>query len=204
MRLFRPSLLGVRLFREALFREKTTEKVLYLTFDDGPDIGSTLQLLNILAIHRIKALFFCSGRKASDHPGLINKIKSDGHLIGNHGYNHLNGLLTAKQKYLSDIKLAEEFTSGTLFRPPYGRLRVSQYNALIKTYRIIMWDIMPYDFDRRFGSEKSLAVLKKMIRPGSVIVLHDKPESNVQEFLDAFILFAIGKGYRFDIPGTRI
>jgi peptidoglycan-N-acetylglucosamine deacetylase len=200
MRLFRPPSLAVRLFPEALFREKTTEKVLYLTFDDGPDEEYTLPILNILEKHGIKALFFCSGKKASEHQDLIKKIKSNGHLIGNHGYNHLNGLLTSNQKYLSDIRLAEEFTSDTYFRPPYGRLKVSQYKILKEMYRIIMWDIMPYDFDRHFGSEKSLAVLKKMIRPGSVIALHDKPESNVQEFLDSFVLFAIGEGYRFDIP----
>jgi peptidoglycan/xylan/chitin deacetylase (PgdA/CDA1 family) len=204
MRLFRPSLFTVRLFPEALFREKTTEKVLYLTFDDGPDIKSTNLLLDILEKHKTIAVFFCSGKAASQNRNLIERIKSGGHLIGNHGYAHLNGFLTSKHKYLEDMERAGEFTSVTLFRPPYGRLRLSQYRAIIKKYRIIMWDIMPYDFDKRFGGVRSLAILKKMIRPGSVIVLHDKPESSANEFLEEFILFALREGYTFDIPGNMV
>jgi peptidoglycan/xylan/chitin deacetylase (PgdA/CDA1 family) len=200
MRLFRLGFLAVRLFPEALFRGKTTEKILYLTFDDGPDIISTLPLLNILARYKIKSVFFCSGKSASESPDLINKIRSGGHVIGNHGYNHLNGLFTSKQKYLSDIRLAAESTSDSIFRPPYGQLRISQYREIKKSYRIIMWDIMPYDFDKKFGSERSLSVLKKMVRPGSVIVLHDTRESTVLDFLEDFILFANDRGYRFDVP----
>ncbi len=200
MRLFRPGVLAVRLFPEALFREKTTEKILYLTFDDGPDIISTLPLLNILAKHRIRAVFFCSGKSASESPDLINKIKSDGHIIGNHGYNHLNGLFTSKQNYLTDIKSAAESTSDSIFRPPYGRLRINQYREIKKSYSIIMWDVMPYDFDKKFGSGRSLSVLKKMVRPGSVVVLHDTRGSTVLEFLEDFILFATGCSYSFRLP----
>jgi len=200
MRLFRPCFLAFQLFPEALFREKTGEKVLYLTFDDGPDIISTIPLLNILAKHKIRSVFFCTGSAASENADLINKIKSEGHIVGNHGYSHIDGLFTSTQKFLIDIKKAAPYTSESILRPPYGRLRVNQYRELKKTFRIIMWDLMPYDFDRKFGSERSLSLLKKMVRPGSVIVLHDSPRSTVLEFLEAFILFAIGEGYRFDIP----
>jgi peptidoglycan/xylan/chitin deacetylase (PgdA/CDA1 family) len=200
MRLFRPCFLAVHLFPEALFREKTDEKVLYLTFDDGPDILSTTSLLNILDRHNILAVFFCSGKAALENPDMVNIIKSAGHLIGNHGYNHLNGLFTPKKKYLADIKKSAEFTSDSLFRPPYGLLRFSQYKELKKSYRIVLWDIMPYDFDRKFGSGRSLSILIKKIRCGSIIVLHDSPQSSVLEFIEAFIMYAIGEGYRFDLP----
>jgi len=200
MRLFRPWFFTVWLFPEALFREKTTEKVLFLTFDDGPDVISTLPLLNTLATYKVRAVFFCSGNAASENPDLMDKIRAEGHLVGNHGYNHLNGFVTTKKTYLSDIKKAAGFTSDSIFRPPYGRLRVSQYRELLKTYRIIMWDIMPYDFDRKFGSERSLSILEKRIRPGSVIVLHDSPRSTVLEFIEAFIVHAIEEGYRFKLP----
>lgn len=200
MRLFSPGFLAVKLFPEALFREKTTEKVLYLTFDDGPDVKSTVPLLDILSKHNIKAIFFCSGKAASENPDLVNRIKSEGHIIGNHGFNHLNGFLTSKRKYLTDIKKAAEITSSTLFRPPYGRLKLNQYMSIKSSFKIIMWDIMPYDFDRGFGSERSLSVLKRKIRPGSIVVLHDNSESNLLEFLNTFIEFALGSGYRFDIP----
>jgi peptidoglycan-N-acetylglucosamine deacetylase len=200
MRLFRPCFLAVRLFPEILFREKTTEKVIYLTFDDGPDILSTPGLLNILAKHKIKAVFFCSGKAASVNPELVNKIRSEGHIVGNHGYNHINGLFTSKQKYLNDIGKAAEYTSENLFRPPYGLLSISQYRELSKAYRIILWDIMPYDFDMEFGSERSLSILKKLTRAGSVIVLHDTVRSTLLEFLEDFILFAADKGYNFKLP----
>jgi peptidoglycan-N-acetylglucosamine deacetylase len=200
MRLFRPWFLASRIFPEAFFRKDTTEKIIYLTFDDGPDEVSTPLLLDLLSVHNIKALFFCTGRAASQNPDLVNRIKSRGHVIGNHGYSHLNGLYTSKQKYIDDVTMAAEYTSGDLFRPPYGMLRPSQYRELKKSFRIFFWDIMPFDFDRRFGSERSLSVLKRLLRPGSVIVLHDTRNSTVNEFLEDFILYATGEGYVFRLP----
>jgi peptidoglycan/xylan/chitin deacetylase (PgdA/CDA1 family) len=130
---------------------------------------------------------------------LIYRIKKDGHTIGNHGFDHLDGFFTSNQKYLDNIQRAVPVTSGTMFRPPFGRLRIGQYREIRKAFKIVFWDLMAYDFDRGFGSEKTLAVLKKMIRPGSVIVLHDSRVSTSLEFLERFILFAAGKGYRFEI-----
>jgi peptidoglycan-N-acetylglucosamine deacetylase len=200
MRFFRPSFLMVSLFPEALFREKRSEKVLYLTFDDGPDILSTPKVLDILAKQKIKAAFFCSGRSASANPSLIERIKSEGHLIGNHGFDHLKGFSTSLDKYLTDFKMAAEYTSDNLFRPPYGSLSIGQYREIKKSCRIIMWDLMPYDFDQSFGSERSLRILKKLSRPGSVIVLHDTYKSSVLDFIEDFILFATSEGYVFRLP----
>lgn len=198
MRLFRPCFIVARLFPDALFRENTTERVLYLTFDDGPDVSSTIPLLRILASHKVKAVFFCSGKRSSENPDLMERIKHEGHVIGNHGFDHLDGVFTTKRNYLDNIQKAAPVTSGKLFRPPYGRLKINQYREIRKTFKIVFWDLMAYDFDRRFGSEKTLTVLKKMIRPGCIIVLHDSPESTVPDFLEEFILFAAGQGYRFE------
>jgi peptidoglycan/xylan/chitin deacetylase (PgdA/CDA1 family) len=200
IRLFRPPIFSARLFPEALFREKTTEKVLYLTFDDGPDAISTGTILDILENHSIRAVFFCNGKASSEMPELIDKIRTRGHVIGNHGYNHLNGLFVSNEKYIGDINAAAAFTSDNLFRPPYGRLRISQYRVIKKTYRIIFWDIMPYDFDSDFGGTRSLDILKKKIRPGSVIVLHDTHRSTAVEFLDDLIEYGLARGYRWDVP----
>jgi peptidoglycan/xylan/chitin deacetylase (PgdA/CDA1 family) len=203
MRLFRPCFLAERFFPEALFREKTSEKKLYLTFDDGPDPLSTLPLLNILAKNNVRALFFCSGKAAEENPDLVNRIRSEGHLVGNHGHNHPDGFYTSKNRYLADIRAAEEFTSNSIFRPPYGRLRLSQYFEIKNKYHIIMWDIMPYDFDEKFGSRSSLAVLKKKIRPGSVIVLHDTSKSCAAIILNDFLEFAVNDGFRFVLPEKK-
>jgi peptidoglycan/xylan/chitin deacetylase (PgdA/CDA1 family) len=200
MRLFRPIFFARLLYPQALFRVKTDEKVLCLTFDDGPDSLSTLPLLDILSRYNAKAVFFCRGKAAFEHPEIMDKIRSDGHMVGNHSYDHPDGFYMANQMYLDDIASAAQFTSGNLFRPPYGRFKLSQYNDLKKSYSIIMWDIMPYDFDPGFGSSKSLTVLKKLMRPGSIIVLHDTDKSTCPEFLEEFLLYSTELGYRFDIP----
>ncbi len=198
MRLFRPFFFSALLYPGAIFRLKTAEKLLCLTFDDGPDPLSTMRLLDMLDRFAVKAVFFCTGIKAEKYPELINKIKARGHLIGNHGYTHLNGWIISTEKYVADVNEAAPFTSYRLFRPPFGYLRYSQYIKLRDTFKIVFWDVMPYDFDNLFETSRSLQILKKKIRPGSVIVLHDTSESNAINLIEDFILFAIEKGYRFD------
>jgi len=199
MRLFRPVFLERWLYPEAIFRIRTTEKVLYLTFDDGPDPVSTPKLLDILKGYNTKALFFCNGMEAEKYSGLINQIRNEGHAVGNHGYCHLDGWRTNCESYLADIRRASAFTSDKIFRPPFGHLRFSQYRILKKKIKIVFWDLMPYDFDPTLGSKKSLEILKKKLRPGSIIVLHDKATSCANSVLEEFIIFARREGYRFEL-----
>ncbi len=199
MRLFRPGFLTQCLYPDAIFRVKTSGRNLFLTFDDGPDPVSTPQLLHILQRYGVKALFFCNGRNAEKYPELMKKILESEHLIGNHSYDHADGWQTESEKYTGDVKKASSFTSDKLFRPPYGHLKLKQYRYLRKRFKIIFWDVMPYDFDAAFGKEKSLKVLKDKIRPGSIIVLHDKPTSSAIDFLDEFIVYAISIGYEFSV-----
>jgi peptidoglycan/xylan/chitin deacetylase (PgdA/CDA1 family) len=199
MRLFRPGFLAGCLYPEALFRIQTTDKVLYLTFDDGPDRVSTPQLLDILSGFNIRVVFFCNGNAAERNPDLIKLISSRGHLIGNHGYSHLDGWRTDSEKYYEDAIRASAFTSGKIFRPPFGRLSLKQKKKLSGSYKIVFWDIMAYDFDVAFGGEKCLSVLKRKIRTGSIIVLHDKVSSCANDILEEFIMFAQGEGYRFEL-----
>lgn len=203
MRLFRPSVFFRCFYPEALFRVKTKEKILYLTFDDGPDPESTPCLLNILDSFDIKAIFFCSGKAAEKYPELIGKIKSKGHIIGNHGYSHLNGLKTPAGKYCEDVRIASDLTSDRIFRPPYGRISIRQYRRLRKFFSIVLWDIMPYDFDDDFGASRALNVLKKLIRPGSVIVLHDNPDSSCKIILKEFLENSIRENFRFGLPELK-
>jgi peptidoglycan-N-acetylglucosamine deacetylase len=199
MRLYRPLFFLKLIYPEAIFRIKTSNKELCLTFDDGPHPDSTLPILNILDAHSIKALFFCSGQEAEKYPALISLIRSKGHIIGNHGYHHLDGFKTNTHVYIGNIEKGAKFTSQSLMRPPYGRVRPSQYREISKNSRVVFWDLMSYDFDEQMTSEKLLKVLKKKIRPGSVVVFHDKPSSSVLSFLEEFISYALGKGYMFVI-----
>lgn len=204
MRLFRPSVLLRWLYPEALFRVKTSEKILYLTFDDGPDPGSTPGLLETLDRYDIKTIFFCNGLNAKKYPELIEKIKNKGHIVGNHGYHHLNGWKTSAKRYCEDVHLAADLTSDNLFRPPYGRLSITQYSRLQKSFAIVFWDIMPYDFDADFDASRSLDLLKKSVRPGSVIVLHDTPGSSCKLILKEFLEYSIGENFRFGLPEVKL
>jgi peptidoglycan-N-acetylglucosamine deacetylase len=199
MRLFRPGFLERWLYSDALFRIKSSEKTLYLTFDDGPDPVSTLKLLDILDQYDIKAQFFCSGRSAEQYPELVQDIITRGQLLGNHGFHHLNGWVTPLSEYVSDASDAEMLTSTDFFRPPYGRLRFDQYRLLKRRYKIVLWDLMPYDFDLTFGTGRVLRTLKRKIRPGSIIVLHDTSHSLACEILEEFIEFALNEEYRFGL-----
>jgi peptidoglycan/xylan/chitin deacetylase (PgdA/CDA1 family) len=199
MRLFRPGLMARCLYPEAIFRIKTTEKILYLTFDDGPDPFSTPLLLDIFERHGVKALFFCDGDAAGKYPDLMDKIRNMGHMIGNHGYSHLNGWLKESDKYIKDVTRASKFTSDKIFRPPYGRLSLKQKKILLKSFKIFFWDIMPYDFDKTFGIKRSLGILKDKIRPGSIIVLHDTVTSCANKIVGEFITYAVSEGYRFEL-----
>ena len=199
MRLFRPVFLAHCLYPEAIFRIRTTDKVLYLTFDDGPDPVSTPQLLSIIKAHDIKAMFFCTGNRAEEYSDLMNDIRAGGHMIGNHGYNHYNGWRTDSVKYINDVSRASDFTSDKIFRPPFGRMSIKQKKGLPKSFKLIFWDIMAYDFDATFGVDRCLKVLKNKIRPGSVIALHDTVTSCANKIIEEFITYSVGEGYRFEL-----
>ena len=199
MKFFRPWFFQKYFYPDVIYRVRTNEKILYLTFDDGPGPGSTKILLSILEKYGIKSMFFCSGKKVEKYGYLVKLIKDQGHLIGNHGYNHLNGWLTPTKEYIKDIITASKLTPDKIFRPPYGRLRWGQYKRLRKTFRLVFWDLMPYDFDKSFGGASSLRILKSKIRPGSIIVLHDTSSSSCNKILEDFIIYALKSGYGFEL-----
>jgi peptidoglycan/xylan/chitin deacetylase (PgdA/CDA1 family) len=97
------------------------------------------------------------------------------------------------------VKKATYSTSDKIFRPPFGHLKFRQYQLLKKKIRIIFWDLMPYEFDITLGSKKSFKILKRKLRPGSIIVLHDKASSYTNVILEDFITYAINSGYRFEL-----
>lgn len=197
MRFFRPCFIAGWIFPEALFRIRTDDKLIYLTFDDGPDSTSTPLLLDVLRKHNIKAHFFCCGNSAEKFPELVKLIVSEGHIIGNHSYSHPDGWKSSVKRYVRDVDTASQFTSGKYFRPPYGHLRLRQYFILKKRYKIVFWDIMPYDFDDAFPKTDSLKILNRKIREGSVIVMHDRYHSDMPEYLNRFIESATKSGYKF-------
>ena len=185
------------LYPEALFRITGPGKRLCLTFDDGPDPSSTPLILDILAKNAIKATFFCTGENVTRNPGLFARIATEGHVVGNHGYYHHDGRLTPVRKYCANAFRGRDITCSNLFRPPYGRLRLRQFKIIERTAKIVFWDLMPYDFDIKLKPEKVVSIMKRNLRPGSIIVLHDNPGSKAPLILQEFIDFARKSGYEF-------
>lgn len=178
----------------------TTEKIIYLTFDDGPTPEITEWTLATLKTFNAKATFFCVGSNVAKHPEIFQKIICDGHAIGNHTHHHLNGWHTDKEAYFRNIKKCEEVVKSNLFRPPYGRIKKSQYELIKDDYKVIMWDVLSGDFDSKTSPEKCLHNVKNNTTEGSVVVFHDslKAADNLKYTLPKVLEYFTEKGYRFE------
>ncbi len=161
------------IFPSLVWNIPNEDNKIFLTFDDGPDPEATPWVLDILAENNAKATFFCLGRQVEKHPALFERIKNEGHAVGNHSYSHLSGWTTINKKYFEDIARADEIIGSKLFRPPYGRIRPSQLKFLKEQYKIVMWDILSGDFIEDYKPEIIINMLYKLMRSGSVIVFHD-------------------------------
>ncbi len=176
------------------------QKLLYLTFDDGPTPQVTDKILDVLLEFRARATFFCIGRNAERHSALMNRIREAGHAPGNHTYSHLKGWYTPDQEYFADIELAGRFIPSRLFRPAYGMITPYQVNYLQKIYRIVLWDIMSFDFHPGTSKEKCLDNVIRHAQPGSVIVFHDsvKASEKVLYALPGVLTYFMKLGFSFE------
>lgn len=183
------------------------ENKVYLTFDDGPTPEITEWTLAQLKSYNAKATFFFIGDNVRKFPEIFDKVIQDGHSIGNHTFNHLNGWNTTTKEYISNARLyeTEHYSLNTehcnLFRPPYGKIKPSQSKILRKLgYKIIMWDIISYDFDATISPEKCLENVLKNIQSGSIIVFHDskKAVTNLEYALPRTLQFLKEKGFICD------
>ena len=170
------------LFPSFLWRVNTREKVVYLTFDDGPHEEVTPWVLDLLQQYNAKATFFCIGKNVTAHPAIYEQILSGGHAVGNHTYNHLNGWKVSLNEYVDDIQKASDVIDSNLFRPPYGKIKFSQSQRMASALkkekaRIVMWDVLSADFDQSIGSQECLQNVLQNYTTGSVIVFHDSEKA---------------------------
>lgn len=157
------------------------EKSLYLTFDDGPHPEITPFVLSELNKYNAKATFFCIGKNVEAHPAVFERILNEGHAVGNHTYNHLNGWKTSKQDYIANILKARQNIKSNLFRPPYGKIKPGQHKILLQMdepFKIIMWSVLSGDFDTDITAEQCCKNVLKNAKSGSVIVFHDSEKAN--------------------------
>ncbi len=189
-----------RLFPGLVWRIPNNEGKIFLTFDDGPNPGTTEFILETLDQFNAKATFFCAGKNVEANPKLYKSILDKGHGVGNHTYNHLSGWEVEDEIYYDDINHCSRIVQSNLFRPPYGKISLSQIGFLKPNFRIVMWDVMAGDFDENLSGELCVLNVIRHAREGSIIVFHDsiKAEPRLKHALPRVIeYFAVG-GYRFE------
>ena len=195
-----PPLLYRILFPEAIWRiKRKKQRVVYLTFDDGPIPEVTPWVLDTLDKYGIKATFFMVGDNARRHPWLVEDIKKRGHSYGNHTMHHLQGIKVTTLRYMRDITEANEYIDSSLFRPPHGLMRWSQAKAIKDHYNIVMYDLVTRDYSYKLNGEEVLKNVKHYTRNGSIIVFHDslRAERNLKYALPLAIEWLKKEGYEF-------
>ncbi len=194
-----------RVFTGYVWNIKSQEKIIYLTFDDGPIPGITEWVLDVLKEHQIQATFFVVGENVARYPTLLKRIDKESHRIGNHTFHHVKGWSVSADVYVKEVdkctQIIEDNTSQStkLFRPPYGRIKSSQAQLLRKKYTLIMWDTLTADYDKRLNEKKCLTNSIRATRDGSIVVFHDslKAAKNLKYVLPRYIAHFKSLGYTF-------
>jgi peptidoglycan/xylan/chitin deacetylase (PgdA/CDA1 family) len=191
------------LYSKLVWNINYNSRCIYLTFDDGPIPIVTPFVLNILKQYNAKATFFCIGDNVRKHPDIFEQVKNDGHAIGNHTYNHLNGWKTEDNIYLDNFLRADKLLDTKLFRPPYGRIKRSQIKLLQEAkpgLKIIMWSVLSADFDINAKSEKCLDNVLKNTESGDIVLFHDslKAKERMEYALPKVIEEWSKRGYSFN------
>lgn len=184
------------------------EKGILLTFDDGPDVNITPQILDLLAKHNIKAVFFILGKQAQRYPNIVQRIVADGHYLGNHSFAHKTADEIGFQAYANDIKQCQTIlkpfiaATPTLFRPPQGKLSLSAWSAIqCNRMQTILWSIESGEWGQysHQSIDQMLVRLVSEIQPHDIVLMHDN-SSKVLLLLEKLLPILIEKEYTFVDP----
>ena len=188
-----------RFFPDAFWRGSSDEKMLFLTFDDGPIPEITPWVLDLLKKENISACFFCVGENVRRNPQVFRQIVESGHLVGNHTYHHVQGLKVSDEEYRKNIEETDNLIHSRFFRPPHGLMKRSQYKWLRDRYNIIMWDLVSCDYRGDWEPSRIIHNVTNYVRPGSIITFHDslKAEKNLRQSLPVVIKELKKRGYSF-------
>ncbi len=173
-----------KMYPSLLWEMPAASQALYLTFDDGPHETATPFVLEQLKKYNAKATFFCIGKNVQKYPSIYRRILDEGHVIGNHTQDHLNGWKATDKNYIDNIFEAGKYIDSSLFRPPYGKITRFQVQLLQQArsgggnpFKIVMWDVLSGDFDTKLSPEKCLQHVLLKSKAGSIIVFHDSTKA---------------------------
>jgi peptidoglycan/xylan/chitin deacetylase (PgdA/CDA1 family) len=190
-------------YLKVLCRRKTEEKVIAVTFDDGPHPEITPKILDLLKQHQIPGVFFVIGKNVTENQGLMMRMVEEGHLVGNHSFTHSSFFdLWNSRQMLEDVNKAENivaFATGqrpSWFRPPFGVTNPAVAKLVaMKGFQVMGWSIRSLDTSIK-DPQKIVARIKKKWQPGGIILLHDTNERSLT-VLKKIIDHAIKEGYTF-------
>ncbi|HIK22204.1 MAG TPA: polysaccharide deacetylase family protein [Thermosynechococcus sp. M3746_W2019_013] len=196
-----------KFWRQLVYQVKPLppEKVVALTFDDGPWGASTRQVLQILKEEEAKATFFILGKHALMYPDIIADIVKGGHAVGNHSWSHpyqpVDPKVAKQEIENTSALIAKQSQAQTrLFRPPGGNLTTGLVDyAKSKNYAVIMWSVDPHDTRPNTTAADIVERTLKNVKPGSIILLHDGggDRATTRKALPTLIRRLRQKGYRF-------
>lgn len=199
MFLIQPNSLLKKFYSRATWNMNRDEKVLYPTFDDGPVPGLSEWVLDELDKYQAKATFFCVGANIQKNRSIFDRIKNSGHRVANHTMFHSKGFKNSVGDYIREVEECRNLVENHLFRPPYGQMKPGQYRALLEMgYRIVLWDVISYDFEK-ITEKKCADNVIKNARNGSIVLFHDnvKAEKNLRYALPTFLEHFSKQGYSF-------
>ena len=187
-------------FPSIVWSKENFQNNIWLTFDDGPSPKVTPFILNTLKEEQVKATFFLVGEQMEQYPELFNQITADGHTVANHSYSHINGWKSNNSSYFNNIEKCQKFIpNNKLFRPPYGKISPLQIRHLKKKYKIILWDVLSWDFSLNITPKKIKENILKNTVSGSILVIHNNQKSfnNLKSILKETIQELKQKGFLF-------
>ena len=192
-----------KIYPSCTWQIKTSEKIIYLTFDDGPHPIATPFVLEVLKDYEASATFFCVGSNVAKHPEIYQRIIEEGHAVGNHTFDHLNGWKTKNDLYIDNIEKARNIIGSNLFRPPYGKITFKQLRLLSrqpKPLKVIMWSVLSGDFDVHVSKEECFKNVIRNTGNGSIIVFHDSQKAlgKLQAALPVILTYFALQGYKFE------